>query len=107
MAERRSSRRHPLQATACMLLTVGGQEREYLPLTTVDVSPRGAYVVGSEHPPVGTRGEIEIVLRLQELGTLTGHDQVIVRTGAQVVRHDRQGFGVAFVHNHLDMLLAS
>lgn len=107
MLERRTSRRHPLEATACLLLTVEGHEREYLPLTTVDVSPRGAYVVGTEHPPVGTQGEIEIVLRLHEVGTLTGHDQVIVRLGARVVRHDRRGFGVVFDHDYHDMLLAS
>lgn len=104
--EQRICPRFPLSATAGMRVRYEEEEREYLSLSLRDISRTGAYLRTLNPPPLGSRGEIEIVLRFPLLGDILGNDRTALITGIKVVRVDETGVGVQFDHSEASMELA-
>lgn len=96
MLDRRADERTAVDATASIRWVDNGIERECVALSPRDVSPAGAYLPHRAPPPVGIKGQLEVVVHSKTLARLTGTAQLVVQTEIEVIRSEANGFAVRF-----------
>ncbi len=90
-----------------MLVQQGMEERQYVALTTRDVSPGGAFLLTPKAPPLHARGTMELVLHSSALRSVTGEARLGVKINVRVTRISPEGFAVAFDHSSDSIELAA
>ena len=95
MIDRRRSERFKVKLSACV--SICGSKRTDTPafMTTRDVSTRGAYLATPEPLPVGTRVDVDLILKVGDQGSAGAKNAWIKASGA-VCRTDSSGMVVHF-----------
>lgn len=95
MIERRKTERFALSVQASVSVNSGGQSKSPVSLTTKDISLNGAYFMTPNPLPVGTKVDVDMLLKLGDV-TSTGAKKALVKASGAVYRIDPSGMVIRF-----------
>lgn len=100
MKERRKLERFDFEVPARIEGPISGQETETCDLSTSNICAGGAFFRTSVPLPQGTKVKMNLVLPLDRIRELVGHDRVNVRVEGTVLRSGPSGMAVSFSEDY-------
>ena len=95
MIERRKVERFELSLQASVAICGGEQTKAPSFLTTKDISMNGAYFMTTDPLPVGTKVDVDLILRLGD-GSAAADRKAWIKTSGSVQRTDPGGMVIRF-----------
>ena len=96
MKERRKLERFHFEVPARIEGSISGQGDQDCDLSTSNICAGGAFFRTSDPLPKGTKVKMNLVLPLDRIRELVGHDRVNVRVEGTVLRSGPSGMAVSF-----------
>jgi hypothetical protein len=100
MKERRKLERFDFEVPARIEGNISGQGREVCDLSTSNICAGGAFFRTTDPLPAGTKVKMNLVLPLDRIQELVGHDRVNVRVEGTVLRSGSAGMAVSFSEDY-------
>ena len=100
MKERRKLERFDFEVPARIEGSISGQEDETCDLSTSNICAGGAFFHTTDPLPQGTKVKMNLVLPLDRIRELVGHDRVNVRVEGTVLRSGPSGMAVSFSEDY-------
>lgn len=96
MKERRKLERFHFEVPAKIEGVVSGEKGQICDLSTTNICAGGAFFRTADPLPQGTKVKMNLVLPLDRIKELVGHDRVNVRVEGTVIRCGSNGMAVCF-----------
>lgn len=96
--ERRSLERFKLQLLSRLKVRGKEKDRRAIELLTRDVSAGGAFINTPQPLEVGTRIEMDLIIRMDRFGDQDDHAAIVNLTGI-IIRADDNGMAICFDDN--------
>jgi hypothetical protein len=96
MKERRKLERFDFEVPAQIKGVVSDEKGEMCDLSTTNICAGGAFFRTADPFPEGTKVKMQLVLPLDRIKELVGHDRVNVRVEGTVIRCGSAGMAVCF-----------
>jgi hypothetical protein len=100
MKERRKLERFEFEVPARIEGFVSGQRNEVCDLSTSNICAGGAFFRTTDPLPQGTKVKMNLVLPLDRIQELVGHNRVNVRVEGTVLRSGSTGMAVSFSEDY-------
>ena len=100
MKERRKLERFDFEVPARIEGHISGQGDEVCDLSTSNICAGGAFFRTTDPLPQGTKIRMNLVLPLDRIQELVGHDRVNVRVEGTVLRSGSSGMAVSFSEDY-------
>lgn len=95
MIERRKAERFDMNLQAYVSVSNKAESKAPVSLTTKDVSMNGAYFTTQDPLPVGTKVEVDLIVKVGD-GRSAGAKQAWVKASGAVYRIDDNGMAIRF-----------
>jgi hypothetical protein len=100
MKEKRKLERFDFEVPARIEGIISGEENEVCDLSTSNICAGGAFFRTTDPLPQGTKVKMNLVLPLDRIQELVGHDRVNVRVEGTVLRSGAAGMAVSFSEDY-------
>lgn len=107
MKERRKLQRFSFEVPAQIEGVISGKGKEILDLSTSDICAGGAFFRTAAPLPEGTKVKMEMILPLDRLKELVGHNRVQVKVNGTVIRSGSIGMAICFSEDYQILPLQS